>query len=130
MVHYKLPNIYIPGNYILAGKFDESLASEASSMEYQLVSPVQVEHGKRLLWPHFGFFYKAVATKISVYFYDLTTATKIFDGGIVNPIGNSISKEIEWKYLSKNLSTLTQFTDMWNANTEKSWQVVQKHTFC
>ena len=108
----------------MAGEFDASLASAASSMEYHLVSAVQVENGKRLLWPHFGFFYKAVATKISVYFYDLTTATKIIDEGIVNPIGNSISKEKEWKYVSKNLSTLTQFTNMWSANTEKSWQVV------
>ena len=119
----------------MAGKFDESLATGTpKSMEYHLVSSVQKENGPRLLWPHFGLFYKAIATKISVYFYDLATSTKVKiidvdSGGIVNSIGNSISKEMEWKYLSKNLSTLTQFTDMWSANTEKLWQVARQPNF-
>ena len=115
------------GNYILVGKFDESLAGGKNSMEYHLVSEVQVEKGKRLFWPYFGFFYKAIATKISVWFYDLSasppTKTEIINEGIVNPMGNSVSNELEWKYVSRNLSTVTQYENMVTANTEKSWQV-------
>ena len=106
------------------GKFDKSVASDMVT-EYHLVSAPQVEKGPRAFWPHFGFFYKALATKISVYYCDVpcNTPVKIIDEGEVQPIGNPISEDMEWKYVSKNLSTLTQFTDMWAASTEETWQV-------
>ena len=107
------------------GKFDDALAEGGSSMEYHLVSAVQLEKGPRLLWPHFGFFYKAIATKVEVYFYDIANSAlvPIMDEGLVNEVSNPISKDSDWKYLSKNLSTITQFTDMWNTDTETSWKV-------
>ena len=117
--------VCFPGNYVLMGKFDEELAGVSSSMEYHLVSAVQLEKGRRQFWPHFGFFYKAIATKVEVYFYDITSAAlvKIMDEGLVNDVNNPISKASDWKYLSKNLSTITEFTDMWKTDTEKSWKV-------
>ena len=117
--------VFLSGNYVLMGKFDDDLASGDSSMEYHLVSAVQLENGPRQFWPHFGFFYKAIATKVEVYFYDISSSAlvKIMDEGLVDEISNTVSKASDWKYLSKNLSTITQFTDMWNTNTEKSWKV-------
>lgn len=108
------------------GKYDDSLGG--SPMEYHLVSEVQIEKGPRLFWPHFGFFYKAIATKIEVYFYDLSTGflTEILNEGLVNEINNPISQVSDWKYISKNLSTETKFKNMWDADTEKSWQVIIK----
>ena len=116
----------------MVGKFDGSLApSPGTNMVYQLTSAVQVENGARLFWPHFGFFYKAVATKISVYLYDLATSSevKIIDEGIVNPIGNTVSSETEWKYISKNLSTVAELTSMWNSGSEKLWQGREKSPY-
>ena len=109
----------------MAGVFDDSLANGASMMEFSLVSSVQIENGPRKLWPHFGFFYKAVATKISAYGYAESTGAKIkiVDLGVVNPIGNSITKDAGWKYISKNLSTIPDFVQMGKANLEKSWRV-------
>lgn len=109
----------------MAGVFDDSLANGASMMEFSLVSSVQIENGPRKLWPHFGFFYKAVATKIAAYGYDESTGAKIkiVDLGVVNPIGNSITKDAGWKYISKNLSTIPDFVQMGKANSEKSWRV-------
>ena len=123
---YKYFFLCILANYVLMGKYDAALTS-GSWMEYQLVSSVQVENGRRMFWPHFGFFYKAVATKISVHMYDLSSASlhTVVDLGLVNPVGNAISKDTDWKYLSKNLSALTEFTSMWDANTEKLWQVLK-----
>ena len=92
------------------------------------MSAVQVEKGRRLFWPHFGFFYKAVATKISAFLYDLSTGseTKIIESdGIINPTTNTISSGmVEWKYISKNLSDVTKLKDMWNSTTENLWQVL------
>ena len=105
------------------GKYVPSVSN--SPTEYHLVSAIQIEQGPRLFWPHFGFFYKAIATKVEVYFYDISSSAlvKIMDEGLVNEISNTVSKASDWKYLSKNLSTITQFTDMWNTNTDKSWKV-------
>ena len=91
------------------GKYDHSLGG--SPMEYHLVSEVQIEKGPRLFWPHFGFFYKAIATKIEVYVHEIPSGflIKIMDEGLVNEINNPISQVSDWKYLSKNLSTITKF---------------------
>ena len=82
--------------------------------------------------PHFGFFYKAVATKITVYLYDIAanSEVKIIDEGIVNPIGNTISTELEWRYVSKNLSLVAEYISTVNAGSEKMWQVTRmsKHS--
>ena len=110
------------------GKYDSALANGNAWMEYQLISSLQVEKGRRMFWPHFGFFYKAVATKISVLIKELDGSSSplhsVIDLGIVNPVDNKISNDMDWKYVSKNLSEMTEFTTMWDANTAKSWQVI------
>ena len=126
--HFILKNIYlvwVSENHVMAGVFDDLLANGASMMEFILVSSVQIENGPRKLWPHFGFFYKAVATKISAYGYAESTGAKIkiVDLGVVNPIGNSITKDAGWRYISKNLSTIPDFVQMGKANSEKAWRV-------
>ena len=108
------------------GKYDSALANGNAWMEYQLISSIQVEKGRRMFWPHFGFFYKAVATKISVLMCDesCSSVSSVIDLGLVNPVDNKISNDMDWKYVSKNLSEMTEFTTMWDANTAKSWQVI------
>ena len=116
---------------MLTGKYDAVLANANNMVEYHLVSAVQYENGRRMFWHHFGFFYKAVATKISVHMYDLSSSSlhPVIDLGVVNPLGNEISEDMDWMYVSKNLSTMTEFTDMWDANTDKLWQVMSETYF-
>ena len=118
-------------NYVLMGKYDAVLANGKDWMEYQLVSSVQYENGRRMFWPHFGFFYKAAATKISVHMYDLSSQSlhPVIDLGVVNPLDNEISEDMDWMYVSKNFSTITEFIDMWDANTDKLWQVTSETYF-
>ena len=108
------------------GKYDSALANGNAWMEYQLISSIQVEKGRRMFWPHFGFFYKAIATKISVHMFDLDSQSlhSVIDLGFVNPVDNTISNDMDWKYVSKNLSELTEFTTMWDTNSPKLWQVI------
>ena len=110
------------------GKYDSALANGNAWMEYQLISSEQVEKGRRMFWPHFGFFYKAVNTKISVLMFELGSSSpplhSVIDLGLVNPVDNKISNDIDWKYVSKNLSELTEFTTMWDTNSPKLWQVI------
>ena len=122
-------NIYFSlANYVLMGKYDAVLANGNEWMEYHLVSAVQYENGRRMFWPHFGFFYKAAATKISVHMYDISSTSlhSVIDLGVVNPLGNEISDDMDWMYVSKNLSTIDEFITMWDANTDKLWQVMSK----
>ena len=109
---------------MLTGKYDAVLANGNGWMEYHLASAIQYENGPRMYWPHFGFFYKAAATKISVHMWDLSSRSlhPVIDLGLVNPLDNEISEDMDWMYVSKNLSTMTEFTDMWDANTDKLWQ--------
>ena len=130
-IQYTTQNITISfslANYVLMGKYDAVLANGNNWMEYQLVSAVQYENGRRMFWPHFGFFYKAAATKISVHMYDLSSSSlhNIIDLGVVNPLNNEISEEMDWMYVSKNLSTIDEFDTLWNANTDKLWQVTSE----
>ena len=108
------------------GKYDTALANGNSWMEYQLVSSIQIEKGRRMFWPHFGFFYKAIATKISVHMFDLNSQSlhSVIDLGLVNPVDNTISNDMDWKYVSKNLSELTEFTTMWDDGGPRLWRVI------
>ena len=116
---------YVLGNYVLMGKFDESLAPPpATNMVYQLVSAVQVESGPRLFWPHFGFFYKAKNTKVKVIFLEKSSGTQhnVLDI-MVNELNNEIERESEWKYFSKNISEISFISTAWSGTSDVEWQV-------
>ena len=90
-------------------------------MEFHLATSIQVENGPRLFYPHFGFFYRALSTNVSVYLYDVVSGSKT---RIVTQNISANSADKEWVYMNKNLSDIPKFKDMWNAaGTEQMWQV-------
>ena len=91
---------------------------------YAIVSAVQVEHGPRLFYPHFGFFYKAKNTRVKVKFVEKASGTKHDIMTVLeNPLNNNIERDLEWKYFSQNLSDVSFLTAAWNGNTKIEWQV-------
>ena len=65
----------------------------AADSKCTLLSPVQEERGPRLLYPHFGFSYRAIKTQVVISFYDITNSQR----NVVGSIDKSTSSENIWQ---------------------------------
>ena len=104
-------------NYVLRG-------TDANSV-YALVSPIQIEKGPRLLFPHFGFHYRANDTRVKVIFLETSSNTQ---HEIMNSMENDLNNEHnetenEWRYFFKNISDVSFISSAWQASDEVEWQV-------
>ena len=107
---------FFSDNYVLTGT--------TADTNYALASAVQVEEGRRLFYPQFGFFYKAKNTRLKVIFVEKASKTKHEILNVMeNRLNNDIEREPEWKYFAKNLSDVSFLTTAWRGNTKVEWQV-------
>lgn len=103
-------------NYILRG-------TDANSV-YALVSPIQIEKGPRLLFPHFGFHYRAKNTRVKVIFVETSSNTQHeVMNSMENALNNELETENEWRYFFKNISDVSFISSAWEASDEVEWQV-------
>ena len=104
-------------NYVLRGNDENS--------RYALVSPIQIEKGPRLLFPHFGFHYRAKNTRVKVTFVEVASNTEhdIMDS-MINTLDDEIETENEWRYFFKNISEENFISTAWSGTSEVEWQVI------
>ena len=108
-------------NYILRGDDENS--------RYALVSSIQLEKGTRLLFPHFGFHYRAKNTRVKVIFVETAANTQ---HEVMNTMVNTLNDEIEngndgneWKYFFKNITEESFISTAWSGSSEVEWQVIR-----
>ena len=100
------------------------LKGDEENAQYSLVSPIQIEKGPRLLFPHFGFYYRATNTRVKVIFLETASNTQHeIMNTFVNTINDEIETENEWKYFFKNISEVDFISTAWEASEEVQWQV-------
>ena len=88
------------------------------------MSPIQIEKGPRLLFPHFGFYYRATKTRVKIIFLETASNTQHeIMNTFVNTINDEIETENEWKYFFKNISEVDFISTAWEASEEVEWQV-------
>ena len=87
----RFKSIIISENYILKG---------SGPGHFTLLSPVIREEGKRYFHPHFGFAYKAVNAKVSVYYIGLGSSFLDFEYFYEETNTN-------WQYYFKDLSQVS-----------------------
>ena len=96
----------------------------AAQDNYGLVSAIQVEEGPRLFHPHFGFYYKALNTRVKVIFVETSSGTQHeIMNSLVNAFDNEIERIMEWRHFSQNLSDVSFLSTAWSGNTKIEWQV-------
>ena len=110
-------------NFVLRGNDENS--------RYAIVSSIQLEKGPRLLFPHFGFHYRAKNTRVRVIFLETASNTQhdIMDS-MVNTLTDEIETENEWKYFFKNITEESFISSAWAGSTEVEWQVNLKNVVC
>ena len=103
-----------PDNYVLKA---------GAGGNYGLVSAVQQERGAKLLYPHFGFSYRAMKARLMVIFVETASNTQ---HTMLN-MDLTTSVEDRWRYWSKNISTVDFITTAWsnyaNTPTPLLWRV-------
>ena len=101
-----------------------AIRGNEENSRYALISPIQIEKGPRLLFPHFGFYYRAKNTRIRVIFLEKSSNTQhnIMDNWVNTP-DDEIEREVDWKYFSKNISEVSFISTAWSGTSEVEWQV-------
>ena len=103
-------------NYVLKGTDPNS--------KYAIVSQLQIEKGPRLLFPHFGFHYRAKNTRVKVIFLETSSNTQHeIKNSMENALDDEIETENEWKYFFKNISDVSFISAAWDASDEVEWKV-------
>ena len=84
-----------------------------------------MEKGARLLFPHFGFHYRAKNTRVKVIFVETASNTQ---HEVMNEMVNTLNDEIdnanEWKYFFKNITEENFISTAWAGSSEVEWQVI------
>ena len=91
--------------YLCLDLFADNYVLEcAADSKCTLLSPVQEERGPRLLYPHFGFSYRAIKTQVVISFYDITNSQR----NVVGSIDKSTSLENIWQVWTLKLLFLSE----------------------
>ena len=115
---YSLSYQNITDNYVLRGNQENS--------RYALISPIQIEKGPRLLFPHFGFHYRAKNTRVKVIFIETSSNTQHdIMNSMVNTLNDEIESENEWRYFFKNITEESFISTAWSGTSEVEWQVTR-----
>ena len=102
----------------------EILVGSDSNTNYALVSPIQVEQGPRLFYPHLGFYYKAANTRLKVILVETASGTKNeIKNSLANPHDGEKERHEEWQYFTQNLTDVSFLSSAWSGSTRTEWQV-------